>query len=88
MRVFCVFSQGFCLAESEAMEPGLYTVIVNTYEPNLLGNFVLNVHSTAPPQHVRAIPPEGEGMARQVCRGRRQHTRVCVAAWLSLELAS
>jgi hypothetical protein len=30
------------------------------------GDFVLKVHSTAPPQHIKLIPAEGEGMARQV----------------------
>lgn len=36
---------------------------------------MLKVHSTAPPQHIKLIPAEGEGMARQVQSAQREEAK-------------
>eukprot|EP00615_Pteridomonas_danica_P005129 CAMPEP_0114347302 /NCGR_PEP_ID=MMETSP0101-20121206/13795_1 /TAXON_ID=38822 ORGANISM="Pteridomonas danica, Strain PT" /NCGR_SAMPLE_ID=MMETSP0101 /ASSEMBLY_ACC=CAM_ASM_000211 /LENGTH=231 /DNA_ID=CAMNT_0001484537 /DNA_START=30 /DNA_END=725 /DNA_ORIENTATION=- len=56
------YSSGFCYLESSTIEPGQYTLVATTYEPNQQASFLIKVFTSAPLQHFKAIPPEGDGM--------------------------
>jgi calpain-7 len=65
-----MYRQGYAYAESAGeVPPGLYTVIVSTYEAGLTGTFVLNVRGEVPLQQATSLLPEGDGMVMQVVTG-------------------
>lgn len=73
-RVFCIrnkdiivdsrdYRPGCCLAETEELDAGQYTIICSTFEPQQLGNFSLRIESNQPTQ-ARLLPREGAGRIR------------------------
>ncbi|KAI9314987.1 hypothetical protein BX666DRAFT_1965459, partial [Dichotomocladium elegans] len=52
------YRHGFCYCEIPVIEPGNYTVVASTFEPDLLGQFILTLGSNRE-FHVEAIPSEG-----------------------------
>ena len=57
------YRRGCCLAEYAELEPGQYTIICSTFEPQQLGNFTLLVESSHPAD-VILLPREGAGRIR------------------------
>ncbi|PWZ01337.1 cysteine proteinase [Testicularia cyperi] len=55
-------------AMDKALDPGTYTVILSTFEPDTLGTFALTLESTCPVT-LRSIPQEGAGMYHRTIRG-------------------
>lgn len=67
-----------CLAESEELDAGIYTIICSTFEPNQLGTFTLRVDSSQPTK-VQPLPREGAGRIRHelsIVSFQRGETRV------------
>lgn len=64
------YRSGFCYAEADALEPGVYTLVASTFKPGQVGPFSLKVCSSVPLQHLRTIPAEGHGMAEYKLEGR------------------
>ncbi|KAH8549492.1 hypothetical protein BGW37DRAFT_501400 [Umbelopsis sp. PMI_123] len=62
------YQHGFCCCELRDIKPGSYTIIASTYEPGLVGDFLLTIASNAE-FTVDAIPVEGAGMFRKVING-------------------
>ncbi|CAM9614233.1 unnamed protein product [Discosporangium mesarthrocarpum] len=62
------YRQGFCYLEGE-LPAGAYTIVVSTYKARQMGGFVLKVSTSSPPQRLSSIPPEGDGMDKQVIQG-------------------
>jgi len=56
------YRPGFCYAEIDALAPGLYTLVASTFKEGQHASFIIKVFSSSPLQHLRAIPPEGDGM--------------------------
>ncbi|KAM3589448.1 cysteine protease [Umbelopsis sp. WA50703] len=59
------YQHGFCCCELHDIKPGDYTIIASTYEPGLIGNFLLTVCSNTQ-YAIDSIPAEGAGMFRKV----------------------
>lgn len=57
------YRRGCCLAESPEVEPGRYTIICSTFEPQQLSDFTLLVESSQPVP-VIPLPREGAGRIR------------------------
>lgn len=53
-----------CLAEVEELDPGKYTVICSTFEPQQLGHFMLRIESSQR-VGIEQLPREGAGRIRQ-----------------------
>ncbi|KAG2220383.1 hypothetical protein INT45_006554 [Circinella minor] len=62
------YRHGFCYCELSHITPGNYTVVASTFEPDLLGQFILTVASNIK-VNVDPIPSEGAGMFRKVLHG-------------------
>ncbi|CAM9363264.1 unnamed protein product [Choristocarpus tenellus] len=62
------YRQGFCYIEGY-LQAGRYTVVVSTFKAHQLGGFVLKVSTSNPVQQFSPIPPEGDGMTKQVIQG-------------------
>ncbi|KAI9016376.1 hypothetical protein CLU79DRAFT_763565 [Phycomyces nitens] len=62
------YRHGFSYFELENIQPGSYTVVASTFEPDLVGKFILTVASLAPVT-VDSIPAEGAGMFRKIIHG-------------------
>lgn len=58
-----VYKPGCCIAELEELDPGSYTAICSTFEPQQLGDFTLRIDSS---QQILAtlLPREGAGRVR------------------------
>lgn len=57
------YRPGCCLAELRELEPGQYTIVCSTFEPQQMGNFGLRVESSAPAE-ASLLPREGAGRIR------------------------
>ncbi|KAK1069244.1 cysteine protease [Friedmanniomyces endolithicus] len=57
------YRKGCCVADFTELDPGQYTIICSTFEPNQLGAFTLTVDSSQPVR-VAAFPKEGAGRLR------------------------
>ena len=57
------YRRGCCLAEFAELEPGQYTIVCSTFEPQQLGDFTLLVESSQPTD-VLLLPREGAGRIR------------------------
>ncbi|KAK0794262.1 cysteine protease [Friedmanniomyces endolithicus] len=57
------YRKGCCVADFTELDPGQYTIICSTFEPNQLGAFTLTVDSSQPVR-VAALPKEGAGRLR------------------------
>ncbi|KAI7867268.1 hypothetical protein BDF14DRAFT_699957 [Spinellus fusiger] len=62
------YRHGFSYCILECLQATSYTVIASTFEPELLGQFILTVASNTQLQ-VDSIPGEGAGMFRKVIHG-------------------
>ncbi|CAG8529681.1 9745_t:CDS:10 [Funneliformis caledonium] len=62
------YRNGFCYCEKDDVKPGDYTIVVSTYEPGLIGDFILTVASNVT-FNVTPIPLEGAGMFKEVIQG-------------------
>ncbi|KAI9277707.1 hypothetical protein BC943DRAFT_332639 [Umbelopsis sp. AD052] len=62
------YQHGFCCCELRDIKPGSYTIIASTYEPGLVGDFLLTIASNTQ-YTVDSIPVEGAGMFRKVING-------------------
>ncbi|CAO3666907.1 unnamed protein product [Umbelopsis vinacea] len=62
------YQHGFCCCELRDIKPGDYTIIASTYEPGLVGDFLLTVASNTQ-YTIDSIPVEGAGMFRKVING-------------------
>ncbi|CAG8512546.1 16685_t:CDS:10 [Funneliformis mosseae] len=58
------YRNGFCYCEKDDVKPGDYTIVVSTYEPGLIGDFILTVASDVT-FNVTPIPLEGAGMFKE-----------------------
>ncbi|KXL44611.1 hypothetical protein M433DRAFT_68117 [Acidomyces richmondensis BFW] len=54
------YRRGCCVANTDEIEPGEYTIICSTFEQNQLADFTLRVDSTKP-VHLHLLPREGAG---------------------------
>ncbi|KAI8979256.1 hypothetical protein BDF20DRAFT_868518 [Mycotypha africana] len=59
------YRHGFCYCELPDIRPGEYTVVASTFEPDLLGKFILTLSSSVK-VNVEPIPAEGAGMFKKV----------------------
>ncbi|KAK0262131.1 cysteine protease [Friedmanniomyces endolithicus] len=57
------YRKGCCVADFTQLDPGQYTIICSTFEPNQVGAFTLTVDSSQPVR-VAALPKEGAGRLR------------------------
>ncbi|KAI7902573.1 uncharacterized protein BX663DRAFT_472916 [Cokeromyces recurvatus] len=62
------YRHGFCYCELPSIKPGDYTIVASTFEPDLIGKFILTVSSTVKVQ-IEPIPSEGAGMFKKVFHG-------------------
>ncbi|CDS12974.1 hypothetical protein LRAMOSA05158 [Lichtheimia ramosa] len=62
------YRHGFCYCELAHIASGSYTVVASTFEPDLIGQFILTVASNIK-IHTESIPAEGAGMFRKVLHG-------------------
>ncbi|CAO3701156.1 unnamed protein product [Rhizopus stolonifer] len=62
------YRHGFCFCEIDSIRPGDYTIVASTFEPDLLGKFILTVASNTA-LFIEPIPLEGAGMFKKVLHG-------------------
>ncbi|KAI9253001.1 hypothetical protein BY458DRAFT_522456 [Sporodiniella umbellata] len=62
------YRHGFCFCEIGNVKAGEYTVVASTFEPDLLGDFVLTAAGNTR-MSIEAIPLEGAGMFKKVLHG-------------------
>ncbi|ORE08732.1 cysteine proteinase [Rhizopus microsporus var. microsporus] len=62
------YRHGFCYCQLDHIRSGDYTIVASTFEPDLLGKFILTVASTTQ-LYVEPIPLEGAGMFKKVIHG-------------------
>ncbi|CAI2162500.1 1803_t:CDS:10 [Funneliformis geosporum] len=62
------YRKGFCYCEKDDVKPGDYTIVVSTFEPGIIEEFILTVASNVT-FNVTPIPLEGAGMFKKVIQG-------------------
>ncbi|PPJ57684.1 hypothetical protein CBER1_00142 [Cercospora berteroae] len=63
-----VYRQGCCIAELDELDPGKYTAICSTFDPQQLGDFTLRIDS-AEQTFAKLLPREGAGRIRFEVKG-------------------
>ena len=74
------YTFGVALCDAEAIQPGLYTLIVSAYEAGRHAEFSVAVESSAPVS-VKPIQPEGAGLYHRACTPTQDYVpmRVCTS---------
>ncbi|KAL1918488.1 uncharacterized protein VTP21DRAFT_3148 [Calcarisporiella thermophila] len=62
------YRHGFCYCELKDIKPGDYTIVLSTFEPGMVGGFILSIESTLK-FTTSVIPLEGAGMFKQIIKG-------------------
>ncbi|OCF58147.1 calpain-like protease palB/RIM13 [Kwoniella mangroviensis CBS 10435] len=62
------YSYGMAYCDISSVNPGTYTLVVSSFEPNHTGLYTLSFESTAPAD-ITPIPAEGAGMYSRVVNG-------------------